>query len=380
MMETNWIEQELAELREQDMERKLVEHDQGLLNFSSNDYLALSNNPALINSGRDLLEKLGAGAGASRLVSGTLACHARLELRLAELKGYPASLLYGSGYLANIGIIPVLAGRDDHVFVDRLAHASIIDAAILSRAKLHRFEHNDCSDLERKMAACPETGRRLVVTESVFSMDGDLASLPEIVKIAKSYGAMVMVDEAHATGLFGPGGAGLIRAHGLEGDVDVSMGTLGKALGCYGGFVACSERIKALLVNRSRSFIYTTALPPAIVGAVTGALDLLCDDPCIGNSVLEKAECFRSQLREAGLDTGPSASQIIPVIVGASAVALSFAAALRDAGLLAVAIRPPTVPEGTARLRFSVNAGHSRQDLLKAAAIIIDQAKQAGLL
>jgi len=365
-----WIDVELETLRQAQRFRRAVATPPGLLNFSSNDYLDLARHPDVVAAAERALRTAGAGATASRLVSGTLPLHEELEARLARLKGYPAALLFGSGYLANLGILGALLGRGDAVFADRLAHASLMDAAVLCRAELHRFRHNDPQHLDELLQKNAGTGRKLVVTESVFSMDGDVAPLPELAAVAQRHGALLLVDEAHATGVFGPGGSGLVREHKLEAVVNLSMGTLSKALGGYGGFVACSTAMRALLVNRARAFIYTTAPPPAAAGAALGALDLLDQNPGWGAELLRRAGAFRDQLRAAGLDVMRSACQIIPIQVGANARALAAAGQLRAAGLLAIAIRPPTVPEGTARLRLSVTRAHSESDLARAADII----------
>lgn len=364
------LEKELEELRQAQRFRRAVAPPQGLLNFSSNDYLDLAHHPDVVAAAERALRTAGAGATASRLVSGTLPLHEELEARLARLKGYPAALLFGSGYLANLGLLGALLGRGDVVFADRLAHASLMDAAILSRAELQRFRHNDPQHLDALLRKYAGTGRKLVVTESVFSMDGDVAPLPELAAVAQQHGALLLVDEAHATGVFGPGGSGLVHEHKLEAMVNFSMGTLSKALGGYGGFVACSEVLRALLVNRARAFIYTTAPPPAVTGAALGALDVLEKNPGWGADLLRRAAWFRAQLRAAGFDVMQSASQIIPIQVGENARALAVAEQLRAAGLLAIAIRPPTVPEGTARLRLSVTRAHSEADLARAVELI----------
>ncbi|TAN36262.1 MAG: 8-amino-7-oxononanoate synthase [Verrucomicrobia bacterium] len=364
------MDAELDALREAHLFRRAIALDRALLNFSSNDYLNLAHHPEVIAAAERALRECGASAGASRLVSGTLALHEELEARLAKLKGYPAGLVFGSGYLTNLGVLPALVGRGDAIFADRLAHASLMDATMLSRAELHRFRHNDAGHLEELLKKHAGAGRKLVVTESVFSMDGDLAPLPDIATVAERHGALLLVDEAHATGVFGPGGSGLIREHKLESAVNISMGTLSKALGGYGGFVACSEKLRALLINRARAFIFTTAPPPPVLGAALGALDVLEKNTGLGAELLRRAALFRQQLQAAGLDTMQSASQIIPVFVGDNARALALAGRLREQGLLVVAIRPPTVPEGTARLRLSVTLAHSEADLVRSAKIV----------
>jgi 8-amino-7-oxononanoate synthase len=377
-----WIEEALAELSVKSLERrpgtysqaggKIVVEGRPTLNFSSNDYLDLAGRPEVIAASREALERYGCGATASRLVCGTLDAHRELEDALASLKRYPRAILFGSGFLTNVGLIPALVGRGDHVFADKLVHASIIDGILLSRASLHRFRHNDAEHLEGLLRKCPAAGRRLVVTESVFSMDGDLAPLPAISAAAVRHGAMCMVDEAHATGVFGPGGSGLVREHGLEEDVTVSMGTLSKGLGGYGGFAACSEALSRLLINRARAFIYTTGLPPAVIGSGLAALRVLREESNLGTRLLANAAAFRRRLQDAGLATGDSQSQIIPVIIGENCKALEAAERLKAQGLIAAAIRPPTVPEGTARLRLSVTLAHTPEDLQWAAERVIE--------
>ncbi|MGV8074750.1 MAG: 8-amino-7-oxononanoate synthase [Syntrophobacteraceae bacterium] len=381
MHSEEWIENELQQLRAKGLERRLTPYPEAggrisvkgrtYLNFSSNDYLGLSRHPEVVRASRKFLKAYGCGATASRLVSGTLDAHEELEQTIASFKGYPHALVFGSGFLTNAGVIPALVGRSDHVFADKLVHASIIDAVTLSRTKLYRFRHNDVNNLKSLLRQCPANGRKLIVTESVFSMDGDLAPLPEIGSAAVEYGAMLLVDEAHATGIFGPSGSGLIREHGMEKTVNLSMGTLSKALGGYGGFVACSKTLRDLLVNRSRAFIYTTGLPPAAVGSAMGALKVIGEAGDLGERLLKNAATFRQRLNEAELNTGSSESQIIPVIIGDNRKSLAVAERLRAKGILAIAIRPPTVSEGTARLRLSLTLAHTPEELDWAADEII---------
>jgi len=379
------MEEVLDSLRAEGLERSLVAYQntgvdvrsgsQELLNFSSNDYLGLARNPVVLAAVEKAVYDYGAGATASRLVTGTLVCHEELEQQLAVLKGYPAALVFGSGYAANVGIMSALVGRDDHVFIDRLAHASLVDAAVLSRAKVHRFRHNDPEDFRRVLRLSVASGKRLMVTESVFSMDGDVAPVTALAAVAEEAGAMVLVDEAHATGIFGPDGAGVIRQAGLESRINCSMGTLSKALGGYGGFVACSGEMRRWLIHKARAFIYSTALPPAMVGAALGALQCLRESPGMGRQLLERATGFRARLQELGLDTGPSESQIIPVMVGDNERAIRLQRRLVEKGILAVAIRPPTVPAGTARLRLSVSLAHSPEVLNRVAGMIAEAAQ-----
>lgn len=373
----DWVDAELEAIRDRHLLRRTVprpgaggkfhEHGDEILNFSSNDYLNLSGDPRLREAASAATARYGAGATASRLVSGTLACHDELEQRLATHKGYPAALVFGSGYLANVGTIPTLIGHDDHAFTDRLAHASMIDGIRLSGARHHRFHHNDVGHLTNLLAKAPQRGRKLVLTESIFSMDGDAAPLAEITETAARHGAMILVDEAHSGGVFGPRGAGRVAELGLSERVHICMGTLSKALGGYGGFVACSSSLRDLLVNRARSFIYTTGLPPAAVATGLAALDILEREPDLGERLLERSRMFRQNLNVHGIDSAASESQIIPVLIGESEDAVAAADELARHHLLAVAMRPPTVPPGTARLRLSVTLAHEPDDLVRAA-------------
>lgn len=386
----SWIEKDLAVRRAGGLERRPLVFDAAgahavcagvkVLNFASNDYLGLAADPRVVNGAIAALREWGAGATSSRLVAGTLKCHEELERRLAAFKGYEAGLLFGSGYSANAGIVTAVAGRGEHVFIDRLAHASLLDAVVLSRATLHRFRHNDTGHLRELLERHGNGGRRLIVTESVFSMDGDLAPLERMAALAGEYGAMMLVDEAHATGVQGPGGAGWVAACGVQGRVNLVMSTLSKALGGYGGCVCCSAPMRSWLVNQARSFIYSTAMPPAMAGAAAAALDVLAEHPDMGAQVLAKAERLRGLLRAGGLDTGLSASQIVPVMVGDNHRAVRMQQGLMEEGILVVAIRPPTVPAGTARLRFSVTALHTEHDLVLAAGVCIRVARAEGVV
>ncbi len=382
MQNEAWILGELDGLRERALERRLVVNapaggriergGEELVNFASNDYLGLARRPELIGGAEAALRRYGAGASSSRLLTGTLPCHAALEARLAEFKGHARALVFGSGYHANLAAVTALAGRGDAVFLDRLCHASLVDGAVLSRADVRRFRHNDAGHLDELLRKAPARRKRLVVTESVFSMDGDVAPLPDLCRVAETHDAMMMVDEAHATGVQGPGGAGMVSMHGLQGRVNLGMGTLSKALGSAGGFLACSEQMAAWLVNVARTFIFSTALPPAAAGAALAALDVLKTEPGLGAALLDRSALFRERLKKAGLDTGPSTTQIVPVITGSNQGALDLAAALRARGILAPAIRPPTVPEGAARVRLSITLAHSPAELARAAEIIIE--------
>lgn len=368
----NWIEKALDDLGARQLRRSLrvVESLGGVfraegrcwINLASNDYLDLARNPRVKAAAATAAHRFGAGATASRLVTGTLPLHEQLEQELASHKGYPAALLFGSGYMTNAGVIQALVGRRDAVYADRLIHASMIDAVRLSGATLHRFEHNQPDSLATLLRQ-PTPGRRLILTEAVFSMDGDLAPLADIAALAGEPEAMLMVDEAHASGVFGPAGAGCVVAAGLTASVHCCMGTLSKALGGYGGFVACSDRMRDWLINRARAFIYTTAPPPPVVAAAREALRLLDERPDLGQRLLHHAHQFRDSLHSQGLDTLTSASQIVPVLIGDNDRALRIAARLREDGVIVGVMRPPTVPPGTTRLRCSLSLAQSQDQL-----------------
>ena len=334
--------------------------DDRLLDFASNDYLNLSGDARLRAGAVQAIEQYGCGATASRLMSGHLELHERVEKRLARLVNRPAALIFGSGFLTNLGVLGALARRGDVVLHDRLNHASLIDGTCLYGATLRRYRHSDPEHLDALLAGESSTARRIVVTESVFSMDGDRAPLAELSAVARRHGCLFVVDEAHAIGAFG---GGLAR----DVDADVVVGTLGKALGSYGGFAAGSVEMMQLLVNRARSFIYSTALPPACLGSTNAALDVLEESPDIGAELQRRAALLRDLLTSQGRALGPSTTQIVPVMVGDNEAALALAESTRDAGVLTVAIRPPTVPPGTARLRLSVTLAHTDADLARAA-------------
>jgi 8-amino-7-oxononanoate synthase len=352
---------------------------QVLLNLSSNDYLGLSQDPRLIDAAQAAAARWGTGAGASRLVVGHLALHEAVEARLADFKGTKAAVIFPTGYMANVGTISALAGPGDAIFCDRLNHASIYDGIKLSGAGLQRFPHRDLNRLEDLLREAGGARRRLIVTDSVFSVDGDLAPLQDLVTLKGRYGAWLMIDEAHATGVLGERGAGLAEAEGVSREVDIHMGTFSKALGSQGGYVAGGRRLVDYLYNRARSFIYSTALAPPVLGAIDRALEVVVREPERRRHLLDEAEKFRRSLLAAGLDILGSETQIIPVLVGDNARTLKFAAELRAQGLMAVALRPPTVPPGRARVRFSLSAAHGREDLTRARETIVATARAMGL-
>lgn len=349
---------------------------QPLLDFSSNDYLALSQHDELVRASREALERYGTGVGAARLMSGDLSLFHQLEREVADFTGREAALLFGSGYMANVGMIPALVGRGDTVFTDRLDHASIYDGCRLAGARLLRFRHNDLDHLENLLRKERGAGRGLVVVESLYSMDGDLAPLGELVTIKNRYGCLLMVDEAHAVGIYGEEGGGLVREAGLTGQVDVIMGTFGKALGSYGAYVSGSQVLREYLINRARSFIYSTGLPPAVVGASQAAVRLVRRRPELREQLAERAVCFKECLIREGLPGNVGPSHIIPVLIGDSAAALRLAEECCRTGLFVTAVRPPTVPEGSARVRFSLTLHHRLSDLADAARLFMDAARR----
>lgn len=332
--------------------------------FSSNDYLGLSDHPKLKEASINATQQYGTGSSASRLLSGDIEIFHELEERTAKLKGKERALLFSSGYQANVGVVAAFCGKGDAVFCDRLSHASILDGAAMSGAKLIRFRHNDAEHLEdllKKRGG--DFARRLIVTESIFSMDGDKGAIGEIADVGRRYGCMVMADEAHATGVFGPGGSGVVAEAGASEKVDIVMGTFSKALGSFGGYVAGDSKIIDYLINACRSFIYTTALPGAVAGANIAALKLLDAEPERRKILLGNAEYFRGCLIAKGLEV-LGESQIVPVVVGDADRAVRMSERLREDGFWVLPIRPPTVPEGSSRLRFSVTYGHSREVLM----------------
>ena len=339
----------------------------GFSDFSSNDYLALSQHPAMRAAAALYLEKYGTGAGAARLMSGDLDLFHELEHAIANLKNNESALLFGNGYIANVSVIAALVGRGDVILCDRLNHASIYDGCRLSGARLVRFRHNDPGHLEELLSKHHKTGRVLIVVESIYSMDGDRCPLPAIVELKNRYGAWLMVDEAHATGVFGQTGGGVIQEEGVAESVDIAMGTFGKALGSYGAYIAASRAMVDYLVNRARGFIYSTGLPPAVAGASLAALRIVAAEPGRRDTLHKYSRLFKNRLQSNGLTGHPGSSQIVPVLVGDSANAVQAAEKLRRQGIFATAVRPPTVPSNTARLRFSITLHHTEEILIQAA-------------
>lgn len=333
-----------------------------LINFCSNDYMGLSKDPRVINKATTYACEFGAGATASRLVSGSFTIHEQLETKLAQTFGTEAALLFNSGFQANSTIIATLADRHSLILADKLSHYSLLQGALASRAEFRRFEHNDLEDLERRLdkAQSQDYNRILVVTETVFSMDGDRSDVQGIAELAKRYNTLLFVDDAHAVGVWGEGGRGL--GYDIPG-IDILLGTCGKALGSFGSYVACSKKMRAYLINFCPGFIYTTALPPPVVGAIVAAIDLLPNVDAKRKEYHQMITYLRENLRRLGYDTGPSSTQIIPIIIGSDAETLKLSEWLEKQGILATAIRPPTVPENSGRIRITISAGHGQEEI-----------------
>ena len=363
---------------------RIVVNGRSVLLLCSNNYLGLATDARVKQAAREALETYGCGATGSRLISGNLEPYAALERELAEWKGREAALVFPSGYQANLGTIPALAGPDDAVLSDALNHASLIDGCRLSRAEAVVYNHCDPEDLERKLAARSNVRRKLIVSESVFSMDGDLAPLEDLVFLANRYGAMLMVDEAHGTGLFGATGAGLVEELGLQQKVDVQMGTFSKALGSLGGYIAGDRELIQYLVQKARSLVFTTGLPPAVVAASAEALRIARSEPERRAALWQRVRQLREGLTGMGFSLGPSRSQILPVLLGDDRRAMSACRFLLRRGIFVQGIRPPTVPPGTARLRVAPVATHTEDDIASALNVfrelraLLDSAKRKG--
>jgi glycine C-acetyltransferase len=373
---TNFIAQELQALKEAGLYRTLrrIEGEQGptlviegreVLNFCSNNYLGLANHPALRAAAKEAIDLYGCGSGASRLISGNMELHERLEQSIARLKGTETALLFNSGYQANTGLMSCLAAEGDTIFSDALNHASIIDGCRLTRARVVVYPHCDVSRLEDELKK-NTSGKRFIVTETIFSMDGDEAPLAEIVALAERFDANVMVDEAHATGVCGPNGAGVVAKLGIGNRILVQMGTLGKALGGFGAYVAGSRALQELMINRCRTFIFTTSLPPSVLATSIAAIDILEKEPQRRLALWHNSRAVRDGLKKAGFALGNSQSQVQPVMIGDAVKCMNVSMRLLEKGVFSQGIRPPTVPAGTSRLRVTVMATHNHEHLRRA--------------
>lgn len=352
-----------------------------VLNLCSNNYLGFANSEDLKERAKEAIDKYGVGPGAVRTIAGTQSIHLELERKLAEFKEAPACILVQAGFTANVAVIPTITGEGDVIFSDELNHASIIDACRLSKAKVVRYAHNDLEDLKAKMRAeAPGARRKLIVTDGVFSMDGDIAPLPEIVEVAREFDAVVMVDDAHGEGVLGRNGRGIVDHFGLQGQVDIEVGTLSKAFGVMGGYVTGPAVLVEYLKQRARPFLFSTGLTPADAGAAIAAVEVLMKSDELVKKLWDNAVYFKKGLRDAGFDIGKSETPITPVMLGEASVAQEFSRNLFERGIFAQAIAYPTVPRGKARIRCMISAVHSREDLDFALEKFIEVGKKLGVL
>jgi glycine C-acetyltransferase len=374
----DYLKDELAELQEHGLaiHPRILEGPTGararfdgrdVINLASNNYLGLANHPRMNAAASRAALELGAGTGAVRAIAGTMSMHRELERRFAEFKHAPDALMFQSGFTANAGTVAAILGKEDVIVSDRLNHASIIDGARLSRAEIKVFEHRDAAHADTLLAGTARPGRRqLLITDGVFSMDGDIAPLPDLVEVAERRGAIMMIDDAHASGVLGRGGAGTVDHFGLHGRVDVQVGTLSKAIGVLGGFIAGTPELMQWLINRGRPYLFSTSPPPAVTAACLEALDILRDEPERLERLWDNTRAFKEGLRALGFDTGESETPIAPIITGEEETTQAFARRLFEEGVFTPAIVYPTVAKGRARVRTIVTADHTEHDLREA--------------
>lgn len=386
-----FVDDELQELRDRGLYRPLRElaSAQGaratfdgreVINLSSNNYLGLNTHPRLIDAAVRATERWGAGSGSVRSIAGTMTLHEELERRLADFKHTEAALVFQSGFTCNSGVIPILVGEGDAILSDELNHASIIDGIRLTRAQRKIWRHADMNALELALQETQEARRRLVITDGVFSMDGDITPLREIVELAERYNAMVYVDDAHASGVLGRNGRGTVDHFNLHGRVHVQVGTLSKAVGVLGGYVACSSALRELLIHKGRPFLFSTSHPPAVAAACIAAIDVLLEEPELIENLWANSEYFKSGLEKLGLDIGTSASPITPVIAGSGKKASELSNQLFEEGVFAQGIGYPTVPDEKSRVRTIVTATHTIEDLDQALAAFSNVGANLGLV
>lgn len=372
----NWIRAELDTLRTNNLYNTIrtIDSPQGawivvdgkrVLNFCSNNYLGLANDARLKSAAQEAIRVYGVGPAAVRSIAGTLSVHVELEQKLAEFKGVEATISFQSGFNSNGAVLPALVGKEDVIFSDELNHASIIDGARLSGAKIVRYAHNDPEDLETKILETGEYRRALVVTDGVFSMDGDIAPLPQLVEVAERHDMLLMVDDAHGEGVLGRGGRGIVDHFGMHGRVDIEVGTLSKAFGVVGGYIAGRREIVEWLRQRGRPFLFSSAIPAADAAACIEAVEILEDSTTLVERLWENARYFQGEMRKLGFDTGATETPITPVMLGEAQLAQDFSKALFENDVFAMAIKYPTVPQGKARIRVMISAAHAREDLDK---------------
>lgn len=376
---TDYLAEQIADLKAQGlyntirtidspMDGHVLIDGRRVLNFCANNYLGLANHPQLKEAAKHAIDQYGIGPGAVRTIAGTMRLHVQLEERLAQFKGVEACITLQSGFAANLATIPALVGRGDVIFSDQLNHASIIDGCRLSRAQIVAYEHNDVDDLRRKIAATTEYGRRLIITDGVFSMDGDIAPLPDLYEVAREYNILLMVDDAHGEGVLGRGGRGIVDHFGLHGKVDIEVGTMSKAFGVMGGIVAGRQVIIDWLRQRGRPFLFSSAMTVPDVAACLEAVDMLEASDELVQRLWANAAFFKRELASLGFDIGHSETPIVPVMLGEAPLAQQFSRRLFEEGVFAMAIGFPTVPQGKARIRVMNTAAHSQDDLEQALA------------
>ncbi|MCZ2122360.1 MAG: glycine C-acetyltransferase [Anaerolineales bacterium] len=386
MSKADWIQQELDSLKAQGLYNQIrtIASPQGawltvdgkkVLNFCSNNYLGLANHPTLVAAAKKATDDFGVGPAAVRSIAGTMSLHVELEKRLAEFKGVEAAITFQSGFTANLAVVPALVGKEDVIFSDRLNHASIIDGCRLSGAKIIAYEHNDVKSLEEQIKANLSQYRRaIIITDGVFSMDGDIAPLPAIYEVAKKYDILLMVDDAHGEGVLGKGGRGIVDHFGLHGKVDVEVGTMSKAFGVVGGIVAGKSVIVEWLRQRGRPFLFSSAVTVPDAAACLAAVDLLEDSTQLVDKLWDNAKYFKTEMKNLGFNTGVSETPITPVMLGEAPLAQQFSRELFEANVFGMAIGFPTVPQGKARIRVMISAAHSIDDLDQG----LDAFKQVG--
>jgi 8-amino-7-oxononanoate synthase len=359
---------------------EVVVEGRKMLMLGSNSYLELTTHPKVKERAIDAIRRYGTGCAGSRFLNGTLPIHLELEQRLAELVGKEAALVYSTGYQTNTGVISCLVHRGEYVLSDKLNHACIVDGALLSSGTMVRYNHNDMDDLERHLTELPASAARLIVSDGVFSMEGDICDLPGIVRLAHKYGAQVMLDDAHAIGVLGPGGAGSAAHFGLTADVDLIMGTFSKSLAAIGGFIASTERVINYLKHHSRPFIFSASAAPASVAAVLAALDVMRDEPERIERLWENARFMKRELDALGFDTASSQSPVIPIVVGELQRCFEVWRWLSEQGIFVNPVVPPAVPPGRTLLRLSLTAGHTRQQLTWALEKLAEAGRKFGLI
>ena len=390
---TQWIVDELSNLKKSGLLTNirtlsspqgawLVVDDKKVLNFCSNNYLGLANHPLLVESAKAAIDEFGVGPGAVRPIAGTMALHLELERRLAAFKGVEAAITFQSGFNANLAAIPALVSKEDVIYSDELNHASIIDGCRLSRAKVIRYAHCDADDLRVQIEKSKGDGyrRSLIITDGVFSMDGDVAPLDKLYEVAQEFDALLMVDDAHGEGVLGKGGRGIVDHYNLHGKVDVEMGTLSKAFGVVGGVIAGSQIIVDWLKQRGRPFLFSSAMTIPDVAACLASLNLLEESTELVDKLWENADYFKREMREMGFDTGVSTTPITPIMLGEAALAQDFSRRLFEEGIFAMALGFPTVPRGKARIRVMISAAHSREDLDRGLASFKSVGQELGVI